>query len=270
MKYILQPLLDWDLLEGAMLIAQQEYPKLKPGKYLTDVREMTRELGERMNGASTREEKLDRYNRFFFEEMGFKGNREEYYDPRNSYVPDVMERKTGIPIALSVLYLHLGWKLKLPLYGINFPGHFLVAWKEEENPLYIDVFNEGQVLGQMELDALLKRSQGDKSNLQPAVHLRNAGVADILHRVLANLKGLHVSKRQLERALWAAEWMILLKSNDWESLRDKGMFCYSLRRLEEAEAALVQYLDQVKKPRDFSKVWQVLYAIRAENPIRFN
>jgi regulator of sirC expression with transglutaminase-like and TPR domain len=270
MKYLHQPLPDWDLLEGALLIARQEYPKLKSEKYLSAIREMTRELGEHLDGASSREEKLERYNQFFFEEMGFKGNREDYYDPRNSYVSDVMERKTGIPIALSALYLHLGWKLCLPLFGINFPGHFLVDWKEGENHLYIDVFNEGQVLGTLELEALFKRSQGDKSYLQPAVHLRNAGVTDILHRMLANLKGLHASKGQIERALWAAEWMFLLKSNDWESLRDKGIFCYSLGRMEEAQPFLEEYLKNVGRAPDYSQVWQILQAIQAHNPIRFN
>jgi regulator of sirC expression with transglutaminase-like and TPR domain len=273
-KYTQQPSHQWGLSEGALLIARQEYPELVPEKYLALIRTMAREAVELLAGVSTREEKLAEINRLFYGEWGFKGNEEDYYDPRNSYLSDVLERKTGIPIALSALYLELGWAAGLPLFGINFPGHFLVALKESETDfeknLYIDPFNEGRILGRGELKALLEKNGGKGSRLEPVAHLRNAGVREILHRMLSNLKAIHAANDRMERALWAAEWMLLLKPQDWDSLRDKGIFCYSLGRMDEAEKALMEYLEKTKRPTDYSRVWQVIYAIRAQNPIGMN
>src|SRR6185369_3558119 len=129
-KYIQQPPLKWGLSEGALLIARQEYPDLVPEKYLALVREMTREAAGILASIPTPEGKLEGMNRLFYGVWGFKGNEEDYYDPRNSYLPDVLDRKIGIPITLSALYLELAWASGLPLFGINFPGHFLIAWKE--------------------------------------------------------------------------------------------------------------------------------------------
>ncbi len=273
-KYVQQPDMKWDLAEGALLIARQEYSKLDTGKYLADIQKMSATAAELMGAQSTKNEKLTRLNQFFFEEMGFRGDTENYYDSRNSYLSDVMDRKLGIPITLSALYLKLAWEAGCPLFGINFPGHFLVAWKESaidiDQNIYLDVFNEGEILKREELTALLGRSSQSKPKLEPAVHLRNAGVREILHRILANLKVIHAANDKIDRALWTAEWMLLLKPNDWNSLRDKGMFCYSLERFDEAEKALETYLENTGTPADYSHVWQVLYALRARNPFNLN
>lgn len=274
LKYIRQPLERWDILEGSLLIACQEYPKLDIKKTNELVGEMVEAIRVKVAAGMTKTEILDQMNQFFFGEMGFKGNLENYGDPRNSYLPDVLKRKLGIPISLSALYLKLAWESGIPLFGINFPGHFLVAWKESDSEidpnLYIDVFNQGEILNRVGLDALLKKSGRKDEKVELFPHLRVAGVRDILHRMLANLKVIHASEDRIERALWTSEWMLLLKPHDLDSLRDKGMFCYSLGRLEEAEKALVEYLDRSIKPPDFSQVWKALYAIRAQNPVHLN
>lgn len=272
--YLRQPLERWDIAEGALMIARQEYPDLETTKIKLTIKEMAEALQGRLTPGIPKVQSLDQLNQFFFEEMGFTGNSDNYDDPRNSYLPDVLERKLGIPISLSALYLKLAWESGIPLFGINFPGHFLVAWKESEikveKNIYIDVFNGGKILSVEELKEMLAKRFGRKTKLEPITHLRNAGVRDILHRMLANLKVIHVSHDRVARALWAAEWMILLKPQDFDSLRDKGMFCYSLGRLKEAEEALAEYLEKTQKPPDFSHVWKVLYEIRAQNPVHLN
>ena len=273
-KYIQAPFEKWDIIEGALLVARQEYPGLEIEKYKTTVDEMTRGAVNRLAGALGKKDQLDRLNAYFFGELGFEGERNDYYDPRNSYLPDVLDRRRGIPISLSALYLRLAWGAGIPLYGVNFPGHFLVVYKESnldiEKNLYVDVFNGGKVLGLEEMKGLLSRSGRRVEKLEPATHLRNAGVLQILHRLLGNLKAIHASQGRVERALWAAEWMMLLLSNDWECLRDKGLFCYSLGRLEEAEKALSTYLEHYTHARDFSKIWNILAVIRVSFPANLN
>ncbi len=274
LSFIRQPHGRWDIVEGACWLAAQEYPGIDLKKIDLSIKAMIESLRGRLTPGMAKTEQLDQLNRFFFGEMGFKGNAENYGDPRNSYLPDVLERKLGIPISLSLVYLKLAWETGMPLFGINFPGHFLVVWKESEvdieKNLYIDVFNGGKLLGPEELSRQLAAHKGREIELEPVTHLRNAGVREILHRMLANLKVIHASNDRLERALWTADWMILLKPQDWDSLRDKGMFCFALGRLDEAEKALVEYLEKTGKPPDFAQVWKALYAIRAQNPASLN
>jgi len=272
-KYLHQPLGQWSLAGGALLIARQEYPRLDASKTLDWLDGVGKEAKKRLEACRTPRDKIVALNEFFFEELGFHGDQEDYYDPRNSYLSDVVERKAGIPITLTALYLEAAWRASFGLFGINFPGHFLAAWKGSESDfrknLYIDVFNGGQVLEDPGLQGLLDRYAGGMK-LDPPRHLRNAGVREILHRILANLKAIHASLEKFDRALWAAEWMISLKPDDFASLRDKGMFLFSLGRLEEAENALMEYLEETKRPEDYATVWRVLYSIKAQNPVRLN
>ncbi len=272
-KYLQQPLQQWGLAEGALLIARQEYPALDSAKVLERLGEMAKEAGRRFQNAPGPLDKVAALNDYLFRELGFHGDRESYDDPRNSYLPDILERRMGIPIGLAVVYLEMAWRNSLGLFGINFPGHFLVAWKESESNYrlnsYLDVFDGGRVLSGEDFQGLLDRHAGGAS-LEPSRHLHNAGVRDILHRMLANLKAHHASKDGMERALWEAEWMLRLKSTDFLSLRDKGLFLFSLGRLDEAEKSLSEYLESSKEPADHAAVWKVLYSIRAQNPVNMN
>jgi regulator of sirC expression with transglutaminase-like and TPR domain len=266
--------INWDLLDGVLLIARQQYPKLDTAKYKNQVDLMAREVVKRLSAVSSKIEKIKELNQFFFESMGFRGNENDYFDPRNSYISDVLDRKEGIPISLSTIYLALGWAAGCPLHGINFPGHFLVEWHESSRDLsdniYIDIFQGGKILTPDNLQERLNQNLGREQKLEPVFHLQSPGVRGILHRTLNNLKAIHASQGLTDRALWEAEWMLLLKSNDWISLRDKGLFSYALGRYEVAEACLETYLEKTVKPADYAQVWQVLYAMRSRNSINLN
>lgn len=273
-NYISRLDINWDLLDGVLLISRQQYPKLDTVKYKSQVSDMAREAVKRLLPGSSKEEKINRLNEFFFNELGFRGNASEYYDPRNSYISDVLDRKEGIPITLSTLYLMLGWVAGCPLHGINFPGHFLVEWHESSTDLaqnaYIDIFNGGKLLTLADLQEQLNKNLGGNQKLEAVFHLQSAGIRGILHRTLNNLKAIHASQGRMDRALWETEWMLLLKSNDWNSLRDKGLFSYSLGRYDVAEECLETYLKKTGKPSDYAQVWQVLYAMRSRNTINLN
>ncbi len=272
--YVLRPDMEWDMAEGALLVATQEHPSLDREKYLAMVRDLIAQTKTRLKPLSTKQEKIEALNELFFQQNGFHGDVDDYYDPRNSYLSDVLERKQGIPISLSILYLLMAWGADCPLLGINFPGHFLVEWREAplefHKSIYVDVFNKGKILTVEDLQALLNKNSGSEQKLEPVFHLQAAGVRGILHRMLGNLKAIHAAQGLVDRALWAAEWMILLKSNDWNSLRDKGLFLFSMGEYDESEKCLEEYLDKTKKPVDFAQVWQVLYAMRSRDTINLN
>ncbi|HVM33361.1 MAG TPA: tetratricopeptide repeat protein [bacterium] len=257
------------LVEGAILIARQEYPRLLAGPFQKELDQLALDLGDRMASGFSAQEKIQALNRYFFEDLGFRGNRENYDEPANSYWPDVMERRMGIPVSLAAVYLEVGWRLGFPLEGVNFPGHFLVGWSGSPAS-YIDVFAGGRILGQADLRDLTRRFVGEGQALKPEVHLKKAGTADILHRMLSNLKAIHAQAGRLERAILCADWMRLIKPEDWGSLRDRGLFLASLDRLQEAEGALAAYLEAAPRAPDYSQVWQALCLIRIRGPLHWN
>ena len=263
-----------NLVEGAILIARQEYPKLSAKPFHRELDQMALEAGDRLSGALSPELRIAVLNHYFFEDLGFQGNRERYYEAANSYWPDVMERRLGIPISLAAVYLELGRRLGFPLSGINFPGHFLVGWRGPDlggpGALYIDVFAGGKILTPADLNGLVKRFVGEEEALRPERHLKEAGSREMLHRMLSNLKAIHAQTGHLERAILCAQWMRLIKPDDWNSLRDMGIFWASLGKNAQAEEALSAYLEAAPKSPDYSLVWQTLYALRAKNPVHWN
>src|SRR3989442_7187384 len=164
-----------DLGHASLLIAREEYPDLDIGSYLARLDEMAGEIRRRLKGKEGAKSQIAHLNRLLFEEMGFRGNREEYDDPRNSFLNDVLDRRVGIPITLSTVYLEVGRRIGCRLAGVTFPGHFLVryAGRETMPDVLIDPFNRGRILTEQECQALLLESYGGKGPFRP--RLLNAG-----------------------------------------------------------------------------------------------
>src|SRR3954465_9016011 len=146
-----------DLAHACLMIAQDAYPKLDVERYLGDIERMAMRLRGRIKQTLQPEEKVAALNEFLFDELGYAGNIEAYYDPRNSYLNDVMERKTGIPITLSVLYLAIGRRVGLPLEGVSFPGHFLVRLRLRNGVLVLHPFAAGAPQSATDLRERLQR-----------------------------------------------------------------------------------------------------------------
>jgi regulator of sirC expression with transglutaminase-like and TPR domain len=136
----------FDLEPGCWLLAKTRYPELDETPYHVRLDGMARELRERLTGRETPRATIEVCNRYFFRRLGFRGNEDDYYDPDNSYLNRVLDRRLGVPITLSVLYLLIGWRLCLPLQGVNMPGQFLLKWQSPTVQFFIDPFNEGQLL----------------------------------------------------------------------------------------------------------------------------
>lgn len=242
-----------DLASAALLIAAEEYPQVTPEPYLRRLDELAERARDRLWDATAPIMMLQEVNRVLFEEEGFQGNRTEYYDPRNSFLNDVIDRRRGIPITLSIIYLELGWRLDLPLHGVNFPGHFLVRYAGEAVQLLVDPFQNGMIRFEDEAQGLLDHVYGGSVRMQPEF-LRIADRRDILIRLLTNLKGNYLNRRDDRRALSAIERILVVRPDSADDERDRGIVLTRLGRDREAAAALNRYLELVPDAPDSARV----------------
>ncbi len=222
------------LIRGALLIAKEEYPHLDVQKYVNVLASLARE-GETVVGMGDDTiERVQLLSHFLFERKGFKGNRDEYGDPRNSFLNDVLDRRLGIPITLSVIYLEVGRRLGLKLYGVSFPAHFLVKAVDQQGELLIDPFNGGALLTLDEIRARLTQAYGQPVEVSPEM-VRAVGGRHILIRMLRNLKNIYISGDDPMRALAALDRILLLDAHLVEELLERGRL---YERLECFRAAL--------------------------------
>jgi regulator of sirC expression with transglutaminase-like and TPR domain len=213
---------DASLAEGALLIAAEEYQDLDIDGYLQHIDRMGATLHRRLRSDISTTEALLALNRYVFEELGFSGNADDYYDPRNSYLNDVIDRKLGIPITLAVLYIEIGRRIGLPLHGVSFPSHFLVKCVLREGAIILDPYARGASLGledlQQRLQALVKDVEVDQTVLNTM--LAPASPRDIFARMLRNLRAIHLSKGNRLKALKASNRIITLVPGAADEYRD--------------------------------------------------
>lgn len=252
-ELVQRPEAEIDLATGALLVAAGEYPQLAVEPYLRRLDLLAERVRDRVWNETSSLVMLQELSHVLFAEEGFRGNSEAYYDPRNSFLNDVLDRKIGIPITLSVVFLEVGWRLGLPLAGISFPGHFLVRYAGEAINLLIDPFAEGQVRFEDEAQQLLDGVYGGMVRLRPEF-LQPASTRDILYRILTNLKGIYLNARDDRRALAAVEQLLLIRPTAAGEFRDRGMLLARAGRPEEAIADLERYLAFAPAAPDATRV----------------
>ncbi len=251
------------LAEAALLIAAEEYPQLHPGPYLRRLDLLAERVRDRLSDETAPLVLLQELSRVLFQEERFQGNAQDYYDPRNSFLNDVLDRRLGIPITLSVVYLEVGWRLGLPLVGVNFPGHFLVRYEGEAVRILVDPFQGGELRFEGDAQALLDRVYGGTVALVPE-YLRPAGKKDILARILANLKGIYLNAHDDGRALAAVERLQLLRPGEPDELRDRGTILARLGRPGEAREELQRYLERAPGAADRRRIELLLEHLRKD------
>ncbi len=243
------------LAEAVLWIAKQEYPDLDVEACVDRFDELA-EAARRRIHAGSGDETVERLNDFLFREIGFAGDTESYEDPRNSYLNEVLDRRRGIPISLSLVYTEVGQRLGLPVAGVGFPGHFLVKWAGDPEVL-VDAFF-GKVISRDECAGRLRASFGPGAQLDDRM-LAPAAPREILARWLRNLKQNHLGRGDLERALGAVDRILLVTPDDAAELRDRGILYYRLECFAAALADFERYL--ALGPRD-----QLAAEIRARLP----
>jgi regulator of sirC expression with transglutaminase-like and TPR domain len=225
-----------NLAEAALLCAQDAYPELDVQSTLGEIERIGTTLARRMPQDFSTTHRLIALNNYLFRELGFVGNHAEYYDPRNSFLNEVMARKTGIPITLSILYIDIGERLGLKLKGVSFPGHFLVKVRVTGGELVLDPFSGGKSLSEEELRERLAQVAGSEAahSLPLEDFLEPASPRQILARLLRNLKAIYLEAADLDRALGVMNRLVILLPEAPEERRDRGRV---FARLECARAA---------------------------------
>jgi regulator of sirC expression with transglutaminase-like and TPR domain len=225
------------LARGALLIAKEEYPDLVVEDYIDKLAALTREAEPIVRAGADTVEKVHLLSHFLFELKAFEGNRENYSDPKNSFLNDVLTRRLGIPLTLSILYIEVGRRLGINLFGVSFPTHFLVKAVDEHGELIIDPFSEGKILTFDEIRARLTQIYGQPVEFNPAI-LRPVGARHILVRMLSNLKQVYAGASDWPRALGALDRILILDPRALDELIERaGVY----ERLECFKPALDDY-----------------------------
>lgn len=240
-----------ELARACLQIAEDAYPGLDVEKYITELERLALGLRTRLPPSGGAEEKLIALNQFLFDDLGYTGNADDFYDPRNSYLNDVIDRRTGIPITLAVIYIELGRRIGLPLEGVSFPGHFLVRLRVRGGVLVLDPFAAGEPQSKDDLRKRLECviPEGATGRLPaadlPLEHfLEPASNRQILARLLRNLKVIYGETDQPARLLEILDRMLLVSPDASAELRDRGLL---YQRLECHRAALKDLSEYVER-----------------------
>jgi regulator of sirC expression with transglutaminase-like and TPR domain len=254
------------LLEAAVSVAQDEYPGLDTQEVLEQVDVLADRLRQRIPADAAAMPRLRAMNRYFFEELGFAGNVNDYYDARNSYLCDVLRTRRGIPITLAILYVELASQVGLSASGVSFPGHFLVKLRMPRGEVIIDPFS-GHSLSREELDHRLapyRRQRGLVGEFEAplGLFLQAAPARDVLARLLRNLKEVHRSAHDWPRLLAVQERLVILLPRSPEEVRDRGLVLAELGMNERAAADLSLYLRQCPQADDAQALLQRVLALQ--------
>jgi len=244
-----------DLAEAALLIAKNAYRDLDVPGYLARIGELAGKLSAQLPEDGTESSRIVALNRFLFEDQGFAPSVENYYDPRNSFLNEVLERRVGIPLSLSILYIEVGRRIGLPLQGISFPGHFLVKCTLKEGVVIIDPYCGGITLSLQDLQQRLRETRGGEvSRAIVAAMLVAANKREILARMLRNLKGIYLDQRDYVRALSAIDWIIAVTPGDATEVRDRGLIYVKLECFRAALEDLEHYMQKAPNATDMDEI----------------
>jgi regulator of sirC expression with transglutaminase-like and TPR domain len=256
------------LLEACASLAQDEYPELDTQQVLGDVDQLQARLNRRLAADAAPLHRLRMLNQFFYRELGFGGNINNYYDPDNSYLHAVLRTRLGIPISLAVLWMELAQGLKLPVRGVNFPGHFLVKVNLPKGQIVMDPF-VGQSLSREELFERLApykhqqpQQDGEDFDVPLGLYLQTARPRDILARMLRNLKEIHRSQSDAPRLLAVQNRLVILLPQAWSEYRDRGLTHADLGNTDEAVLDLEKYLVCADEAQDQAVIADRVSALR--------
>ena len=268
---------DIPLTEAALAIAQVVDPTLDLATAQSDIDRLAATLKARLPADAGQVHKLRLLNRYFFHELGFAGNANDYYDPANSYLSTVVERRRGIPISLAVLLMEIGHQVGLPLRGVSFPGHFLVKLKVRAGDLYLDPMT-GESLSREQLEERLSEflaalriddDPSSQANMAPEVFeialmqaIREAPSREILARMLRNLKGIYHGRNDYERLLEIQNRLVVLLPDAHEELRDRGLVYAQLECPRAAAEDLTAYLEKVPDAPEAGEIRRTLDVLR--------
>jgi len=252
-----------DLGYAALTIGLSLNPHLDIPAYLQRIDQLAREVAERRDPAGDVYHSLAALNHVLFRQHGFDGNRDDYYDPRNSFLSEVLDRKIGIPITLCVLYMEVARRISVPVEGIGFPGHFLVKCSAGEEAIFIDPFHRGEVKITEDLGQMLEKLYGRKVALRPQF-LEAAGKKQILKRMLVNLKAIYLRNNSVGEALSIFDHLIILDPAGAEEIRDRGSLYLHMGCFRQAREDFDAYLRLAPNAHDAEMVREQIASLEKQ------
>ena len=236
-RLLAQPEGKIDLGRGALLLARTEYPDLDVDAELARLDRLAVEATPAVEAQQDAVWRVSALRSFLAGDCGFRGNEQDYYDPKNSCLNQVLESRTGIPITLSVVYMEVGRRLGLPLFGVGLPGHFLVKHQARGQTLFLDPFHEGRTVTPAECREMVETMYQGKVPFQTSF-LAAVDKRYILLRMLNNLRGIYLHRQQLQKALRVVEMILVITPDSAEDFKQRGLIHYRLKNYRQARQDL--------------------------------
>jgi len=250
-----------DLIRSVLVIARTEYPALDIEEYASRIERMSRRAAALAAGVSGPGIRAA-LNHVMFEEANLRGNREDYYDPRNSFLNDVLDRGLGIPITLSIIYMEVAKRVGFLLSGVGMPGHFLLKhYGDDGQEILIDCFNRGDILSRQDCQSRLDEIYSGEMAMRPEF-LHPISRRQILTRMLNNLKTVYLSTRNFRKALPIADLILVIHPRSAEDVKQRALLRYSMGMQALAAEDLDEYLKISPTASDGEEVRQMSLSIR--------
>lgn len=251
-----------DLVEGSLVIALEEDPSIDLAHHLDEVHTWTEAVRERLEGSRDVERIIEMINRVLFEEEGFHGENDDYYDPRSALLSEALQRHAGLPITLSVLYLEISRRMGIDAAGVSLPGRFLVKLTGTFGVLIVDPFDGGRVLSTIELQRILDAMYGGGVQLREH-HLRSFSPRAVLSRELTQLKAAYLAQRDLARAAASIDRLLILDDRDAWEVRDRASLSMQMHAYGQAIELFERYLELNPAGEDVQRVRGKIEWLRA-------
>ena len=250
------------LAAAALAIARMAYPDLDAGPYLARLEEMVQRVRTRLRKNPMARESIALLNRVLFQEEGLRGNREDFYDPRNSFLNDVLDRKLGIPITLSVVYMEVARRVGFPVAGVGMPGHFLLKhYDVGAGEIFIDAFNRGSILSLDDCQQRLDEVYGGQVDMR-AEYLQPVTRREILSRMLNNLRQIYLTQQDGRKGLAVLDLLLAIPPGSPELLRERGLVRLDLDQYLGAAQDLGKYLKLAPEAADAQAVRETFDMVR--------
>jgi len=251
-----------DLVEASLLIAAEDQPGVDVDRHLREVTAWSEAVSARLRGSHDVDRVVEAINRQLFEEEGFHGEDDDYYDPRSALVSEMLDRHAGLPITLSILYLELTRRIGAEATGIALPGRFLVKFTGYFGEVIVDPFDGGRVVTPVELQKILDQVYGGGVKLREH-HLRSFSRREILARELAQLKAAYLAQHDIARAAASVDRLLILDARDGYEVRDRAGLAMQMHAYALAIECLERYLDLMPHADDRNVVREQIAYLRA-------
>lgn len=250
-----------DLVEGSLLIAAEDQPGIEIDRYLGQLSHWSDAVRGRLEGSRDPERIVESINRLLFDEEGFHGENEDYYDPRSALLSETFETHAGLPISLSILYIEISRRVGMEVSGVSLPGRFLVKFSGVFGQIVVDPFDGGRVLSKLELQKLLDEVYGGGVRLREH-HLRSFTPKEILARELAHLKAAYMARHDLAHAAASIDRLLILDDHDAYELRDRAAIAAQMHAYQLAIDCFERYLALMSHAEDTARIREQIAWLR--------